>query len=133
MSVAEFTTANPSGARRPFLDPCPWTLDLGPGASTLGIFVSYFGWTCVVLGSTLGHLGQSWGNIGAILDALGATWAFLGAMLSHHGAILGLAWDNLGFTWVLLGSMVTLLKCKNRSRSAPVQRNRLHLNTQVQP
>ena len=47
-----------------------------------------------------GHIGQSWGNLGAGVEQLGAYF-------------------------VLHKSNVTLLKCKSRSRSAPVQSNRV--------
>ena len=48
----------------------------------------------------------------------------LGSILDHLGAIL----EELGD---FVGSKAACLKCKIRSRWAPVQRKRLHDNTQV--
>ena len=113
------------------LDPEPCTLDLG--SRTLNLFVNRFVMHWLLLCSTLGAfwaiLVSSWDHFGSLQSHLGSSWAILG----NPGAILGLAWVKLVLTLVLLAPKITLLKCKNRSRSVLVESNRVCLNTQVQP
>ena len=86
-----------------------------------------------------GDHGLCWGFLGAILVLC---WGYLGALgsyvvpcRSHIEAIWGHLWAILGCLGGNLGSqgprmqkdrsVSTLLKCHNRSRSAPVKRERL--------
>ena len=90
-------TINPSGARRPFLDPGPCTLDRS--------------WTCSL---DLGYICKvSWGFLiypGSILvlfcDGLKVMWSTLEPswdMLRRSWDILGLCWEGLRVTWEHLG------------------------------
>ena len=65
----------------------------------------------------------TWVALGAILGP--SLDAFLKSSVGHLGPSSG----DLVISWVLLGSKVTLLRCNHRSRSAPVQSNRVCLNT----
>ena len=77
----------------------------------------------VHLGAISGHLPKM-ATLGGLEGCLGHPWGNLGLSWGHVGAGLG----ELGG---YLGPRSFLLKCKIRFRSAPVQRKRLHDNTQV--
>ena len=71
--------------------------------------------------------GPSWGHLGASRVILGPSWGHLGAILKPSWGLVGLLASTLELHHQTCSSNKkthALLKCKNRSRSALVQRKR---------
>ena len=69
------------------------------------------------MGGLWGHLGIPWGHPGLCRGRFGAT---LGGLWGYLGA----PWGVVIKVWCLITTAHTSLKCKHRSRLAPVQRKR---------